>query len=151
MSGLGGPELAYQVALQPYAGFALSVDADKFEAPSGGSLKLKVTCARQDFDGAITLALTGDAREFAVTNHVIAAKKSETTLRVTLPAALAPGTLLHFQVHGVATSGDTPVSAVAQTLAALRKALPNLPHPPAGLDGTIALGVLPPERKPEGK
>lgn len=147
LSGLGGPELSYQVALQPYAGFALSVDADKFEAPSGGSLKVKVTCARRDFDGAITLALTGDAREFAVTNNVIAAKKTETTLRVSVPATIAPGTLLHFQIHGTAKSGDTPVSAAAQTLGALRKAWPNLPHPPAALDGTIALGVLPAEGK----
>ena len=147
LSGLGGPELSYQVALQPYAGFALSVDADKFEAPSGGSLKLKVSCARRDFDAAITLALTGDAREFAVTNHIIAAKKTETTLRVSVPATAAPGTLLHFQIHGVAKSGDTTVSGAAQTLGALRKALPNLPHPPAALDGVIALGVLPPEGK----
>lgn len=151
LSGLGGPELSYQVALQPYAGFALSVDADKFEAPSGGSLKLKVTCARRDFDGAITLALTGDAREFAVTNNIIAAKKTETTLRVAVPAAMAPGTLLHFQIHGVAKSGDTTVSVAAQTLGALRKALPNLPHPPAAFDGTIALGVVPPEGKQGGK
>ena len=153
LSRLGGPELSYQVALQPYTGFALSVDADKFEAPSGGSLKLKVTCARRDFDGAITLALTGDAREFSVTNHIIAAKKTETTLRVTVPATLAPGTLLHFQIHGIAKAkdGDTAMSAAAQTLGALHKALPNLPHPPAALDGTIALGVLPPESKAGGK
>lgn len=147
LSGVGGPELSYQVALQPYAGFALSVDADKFEAPSGGSLKVKVTCARRDFDSAITLALTGDAREFAVTNHVIAAKKTETTLRVTLPATIAPGTLLHFQIHGVAKAGETTVSAAAQTLGALRKALPNLPHPPSALDGVIALGVVSAEGK----
>ena len=75
------------------------------------------------------------------------------TSNVTVPATLAPGTLLHFQIHGIAKAkdGDTAMSAAAQTLGALHKALPNLPHPPAALDGTIALGVLPPESKAGGK
>lgn len=144
-------EYPYQIAIQPHAGFSLTAETEKIEAPSGGVLKLKITCARRDFDGPITLALTGDARDFALTNHIIAAKKTETTLRATLPATLAPGTVLTFQVLGAAATTDAKSSAptaLAQTLPALAKTFPNLPHPPAALDGLLTLGVLPADAKP---
>ena len=149
--GSGGGGYPYQIAIQPHTGFSLTAETEKIEAPSGGVLKLKITCARRDFDGAITLAITGDAREFALTNHLIAAKKTETTLHATLPATLAPGTVLTFQVVGTTESNDpkrSVLGVVTQTSPALIKAFPNLPHPPAALDGLFTLGVLPADAQP---
>ena len=143
LNRVSGRDAAYRISVQPYVGFSLSVEADKYEVSAGGEWNLKVTAVRRDYDGPIALTLAGDARGFALTNRVIAARKSETTVRVIVPETLVPGTLLHLQVHGAGDAGDAQLTAVAQTLPALRKSFPNLPHPPAAFDGLISLGVLP--------
>lgn len=139
----GGPEQVYRIDIAPYQpGFTLSADAEKYDAPKGGVFVAKVTCARRDYNGPITLSIAGiDGAQ--VGNHVIPEKKNDTTMTVTLPPNLESGQLHHIQIVGQAKIGEADVRATASTLVALRAQFNGLPYPPAELDGDIALGVGP--------
>lgn len=145
----GGPALAYRVAIEPLSpGFALSVETDKVEPPVGGAFEIKVTAARREFNGPITLALAGLGDDFALENNVIPEKKNETTLKVKLPAHFEPGQMMHFSIVGKAKIGEAEQTVTASTLPALRNLFPLLRYPPAEWDGMIALGVRSPASKP---
>lgn len=138
----GGPGLAYRVEVAPRRpGFALSVEADKVEARPGGSFELKVTCARRDYNGPITLRLSG-IDGVATETATIAGGKNETTLKVKLPADFKADGIIHFQVVGAAKVGDVEFTAAASTMPALRRQFPNLLHPPELTDGLIAFVLL---------
>src|SRR5213075_1104528 len=106
----------------------------KVEAPSGGSFDLKVTAARREYEGPITLKLAGLGDDFVLKNNVIAEKKNETLLNVKLPARVEAGTLIHFTLLGQARVGDAETETTASTMPALRKLWPLLRYPPAELD-----------------
>ena len=144
---LGGTNLAYRIELAPAPAFALSVDVDRVEAPLGGSFTLKVECARLGHDGPVKLAFAEPLRGFTLEDDTIAAKATNATLKVTLPAALVPGRLVHFRLHGTAKVGEREQSAAVSTIPALRKVFADSVHStlmiPSELDGRIALGVKP--------
>ena len=137
----GGPQHAYRVEaeLQP-AGFALEADAEKAEAAPGGSFTVKVTVARRDYTGPITLSLAG-IEGAKLADEVIKDKAANTTLKVTLPDNAEPGSLTHFRIVGRAKIGEVEFATTARTTLALRKIYPTMPFPPRELDGPIALGV----------
>lgn len=138
----GGPEYVYRIKAEPYrAGFSLSVDADKFDAPTAGVLVAKVSCARRDYDGPITLSLDGAPAGIALGGNTIAEKGKETNLILTLPAGLAPGAWANIRIVGKAKIGDAEFSTTASTLGALRTAYSGWAYPPADLIGVIGLGV----------
>ncbi|HJT35226.1 MAG TPA: PPC domain-containing protein [Pirellulales bacterium] len=140
----GGPEYCYRIEIQPYqAGFALAVEAEKYDVPRSGVFAAKVTSARRDYNGPITLSVAGAGDGFVLVNNVIPEGKNETVLSVTVPARLEPGQLHTMQIVGQAKIGDADVRATASTLAALRKEWNGLPYPPAALDGLVGLGVGP--------
>jgi hypothetical protein len=137
----GGPEHGYRVEIEPYAGFDLSVEADKVEAQSGGEFTLKVTATRRDFKGPISLTVHGLDKGFDLENDTIPTDKNETTLKIKLPASLAAGSVRSFSITGHAKVGEAEHSALASTAAALKKLSPSMPFPPRQLDGLIGLGV----------
>ncbi|HEY4313496.1 MAG TPA: PPC domain-containing protein [Pirellulales bacterium] len=138
----GGPEYVYRVAIEPYqAGFTLAVEADKFDAPKGGVFVAKVTCARRDYEGPISLALEGAGDGLVVAGNTIGEKGKETVLHVTLPPTFDQGRWVNFRVVGTAKIGETNVKAVASTIAPLKGAFNGWAYPPANLDGLIGLGV----------
>ena len=148
----GGPGFFYRVAVAPLrAGFELSVDTDRLEAAPGGSFELKVSCARREYDGPITLALGGAGDGFTLENAVIPEKKNEATLKARVPAGLAPGAMRRFRVTGRARIGDHEEIVTASTLPALRRQFPQTPYPPPELDGWLALGVKAPVGADSGK
>ncbi len=153
----GGSALVYRIEAQPFRrGFDLSVETDKVEAVGGGTFELKVTVARREYDGPITLALDGSGDDITLENNVIAEKKSETTVKAKLPDRLQPGRMIQFRVVGKAKIDDIEFSDVVTTMPALKKLFPLLRYPPADLDGLIALGVRsgtakPTEAKPENE
>ena len=137
----GGPALAYRVEAERYRpGFSLSVDTDKVDAKPGGEFEIKVTCARRDYAGAVTLSLEG-LTPGRLDGATIAAGKPDTTLKVKLPPDLTPGTLIPFKIVGTANMNGAEFRAAASTAPALRKLFPRMLYPPEELDGTIALGV----------
>jgi hypothetical protein len=146
----GGPAFVYRIEVQPFRrGFELSVETDKVQAPAAGTLELKVTAARREFDGPITLALDGLGDDFALEGNVIPEKKSETTIKAKLPDRFHPGQMVQFRAVGKAKISDIDFSDTAGTMSALRKLFPLLRYPPPSLDGLIALGVKPPGAKPD--
>jgi hypothetical protein len=151
----GQPDFVYRIEVEPFhAGFSLSLETNKVEAASAGSFDLKVTASRREFDGPITLSLAGLDDDYVSTNNVIAGKKSETSLRVKVPARVEAGQMFHFSIVGHARVEDADYEKTAGTMAALRRLWPLLRYPPAELDGLIGLGIKPAapgseEEKPE--
>ncbi|HEX5445524.1 MAG TPA: hypothetical protein VFW87_16985, partial [Pirellulales bacterium] len=125
------------------AGFTLAVEAEKYDVPRSGVFTAKVTSARRDYNGPITLSVAGAGDGFVLANNVIPEGKNETVMSVTVPARLEPGQLHTIQVIGQAKIGEAEVRSMASTLAALRKEWSGLPYPPAALDGLVGLGVGP--------
>jgi hypothetical protein len=140
----GGPEHAYRIEVSPYQpGFALALEAEKFDPPQGGTFVAKVTSARRDYNGPITLSLEGAPEGTAVEGNLIAEGQNETVLRATLPGSVPAGALAIVRIVGRAKIGETEFSSIASTLAPLRAAQNGLPYPPEDLIGTIGLGVGP--------
>ena len=138
----GGPDLLYRIQIEPFQpGFTLSVETNRVEAASNGSFEIKVTAARREYDGPITVSPVGLVDDFALENNVVAEKKTETTLKVKLPAHVEAGQLLHFNIAGKARVGVADFETTASTMPALKKLFPLLRYPPADLDGMIALGI----------
>ena len=137
-----GPDLLYRIQIEPFQpGFTLSVETNRVEAASNGSFEIKVTAARREYDGPITVSPVGLVDDFALENNVVAEKKTETTLKVKLPAHVEAGQLLHFNIAGKARVGVADFETTASTMPALKKLFPLLRYPPADLDGMIALGI----------
>jgi hypothetical protein len=144
LNRLGGPEHVYRIEIERDAGFSLQVETDHVEATPNGSFDLKVSANRRDHKGPITLTLHGLDAAFAVANDVIAKGKSETALKVTVPAQLPRGTVRHFRVTGAAPSDGPGPAVPVSTAPALRQLFPQMRSPLADLDGLIALGVTAP-------
>ena len=146
---LGGPEMAYRIEIaRPQPGFALSVETERVEGVSGGTAELKVTCERNNFDGAITLSCEGLPVGFSLTNNVLTEKSTEVKLKVGFPPDFVAGQIANVHVVGRARVGETEQSVTASTLAALKRLFPDTPYTPAHLDGVIATGLSASPPKP---
>jgi hypothetical protein len=135
----GGPEYFYRLEIRPcLAGFALSVDTERLQAPSGGSAEIKILQERHDFEGPITLALEGLGNGFLLEKNILTPKTNATSISLKVPSNVEAGQLRTFRIIGRAENGfETAVS----TKSALRKVFPHILWPPAELDGLMALGV----------
>jgi hypothetical protein len=142
LSGRFGADVVYRLEVTRGApGFGLSVDADHVKAPAGGEFPLVVKAARRDYKGEITLKIASDDGDaaFDVSDAVIKRDKTETTMKVKLPAAVKPGQMMRFRVIGRADGDEGTV--VAENGAALKRLFPRMLYPPRELNGVIALGV----------
>lgn len=140
----GGPHHVYRVEIRPYEpGFTLTLPASTFNAPQGGVFVAKVTAVRSGYNGPITLEVEGAPEGCQLAGNVIAAKKKDTTLRVTLPKNVTPGKLLALSIVGRAKIGDRDVAVRANHLLELRKSLAGLVYPPSNLLTSVGLGVGP--------
>ncbi len=139
----GGPEHAYRVEVRPYQrGFTLAAEVEKVDVPRGGVFTAKVTVARRDYAGPITLSIEGIS-DLQLAGNTIPKDKTETVLRATVPGRLEPGVFSTIRIVGTATINDRTFTATAGTLAPMRALLAGLPYPPASLDGAIGLGIGP--------
>ncbi len=146
----GGPELGYRVEIKPYEpGFALTVENDKVEASAGGTFDIKVSCARREYNGPIMLALTGPVESFDLKSPLLPGRTNEVQLKVSMPANLKPGEIVHFGVVGYAKIGSSFFETQASTMPAIRKLFPLMLYPPPELDGWIGLGVKPAQKPAE--
>lgn len=137
----GGPQHAYRIEAELLTpGFTLEAEVEKVEAAPGGSFTVKVNATRRDFTGPITLSVAG-LDGVTLADEVIKEKAAGATLKVTLPATVAPGAVAAFRVIGRAKVGEREVETAATTAPALRKVFPNLTALPRELDGRIVLGV----------
>ena len=140
----GGLDEVYRILVEPYEpGFTLAAAAEKVDAPQNGVFVVKVTAARRDYNGPITLGVEGAGEGCALRHNVIPEGKPETTMHVTVGSSLTAGQLADLKITGQAKIGEAEFRTTASTLGALRTSLSGLPFPPALLDGSLALGVGP--------
>ncbi len=113
----GGPDMAYRVRVEPYqAGFELASEAEVVNAPQGGVFVVKVTAARRDYNGPITLGVEGAGEGCQVSGNVIPEGKPETTMSVTLGSNLTAGQIGTLKIVGTAKIGEADFHATAGTL-----------------------------------
>ncbi len=148
--GRGGSEQVYRVEVEPYKpGFSLSVDADvkakieadPFNAPRGGTFVAKVSAARRDYTGPITVTVEGLGAGVTFANNTIAEGKADTTMQVTVPATIDSGKYFPIRFVGRAKVGDAEVAVTANSMNAIRGQLGGLIYPPAWLEGQLMLGI----------
>ncbi|HWN94463.1 MAG TPA: hypothetical protein VNT99_05490 [Methylomirabilota bacterium] len=89
----------------------------------------------------MTLGLENLPEAFVLTNNVIGEGKSNTTIRVTAPDTLTPGTWQTFGVVGTVKREGKEIRTRASTAPALRRRFPQMLHVPPEFDGEVALGV----------
>ena len=145
-TGASGPNCVYHVSAQPAAGFGLTIESDTFNVTAGKTFDLKVTIIRGDYKGAVKLGLEG-IDSLAWTNSTIAEGKSNATMKVTVPDALAPGTLQFLSVFGTARRDGQDVRvrpAIAAAPTGRRRAPPQMPNPLPEFSGEVALGIMKP-------
>jgi hypothetical protein len=139
LTGAAGPNLVYHIeARRQRAGFALSVESDKVEKSTNGGVAINVSCARDRYDGPITLSVAG-LDGCRLENALIAEKKTNTNLRI-IPESRTNSALGVFRIVGEATIAEKPVTAHASTIPALRKTWPMLLYPPEQFDGLVWIG-----------
>ena len=110
----GGAEFVYRIEAEPYRpGFTLAVEAEKLDAPKSGVFVAKVTCARRDYNGPITLSVQGAGEGLTLAGNTIAEGGKETVLRVTLPPSLEPGLCANIRIAGRAKIGEADFRTVA--------------------------------------
>lgn len=139
----GGPDMVYRIVASAYQpGFDLAAEAEKLDAPQNGVFVVKVTAARRDYNGPITLAVEG-AGDCKLANNIIPEGKPDTTVHVTVGPSLAPGQLGTIKIVGTAKVGEADFTTVASTQGALRASLAGVPYPPVAFDSVIGLGIGP--------
>lgn len=148
----GGPQHVYRIEAAPYQpGFSLQLtDGEKKDqfletvsAPRGGVFRVRVVCARRDFNDPIELLVQGAGEGVQLSGNKIDTGKNETVMLVTLPAALEQNQARVIQIVGKAKIGDKEVLVTASTGDALRKLFANNPYPPPQLTSLLGLGIGP--------
>ena len=140
----GSPQHAYRVEIRPFQDwFDLSVDKETHTVPHAGTIAVKVTAQRRGYGDAIELGVEGAGDDVQLAGHTIPKDKNETQLLITFPKQTEPGDLHFIKVVGRATINEKPFTAAAETLSALRTAIPQTPHLPSSLTTGLAVGVGP--------
>lgn len=125
------------------AGFSLSVDSNKVEGAAGKSVTLKITATRATYQGPITLALSGDVpSDLKLEDNVISRGKTETDLRVILPAKVRETGLLNLHIIGKATVSGRAIEELVSTEPQLKRLFPKMEYLPPELDGLIGLELI---------
>ncbi|HWB00741.1 MAG TPA: PPC domain-containing protein [Pirellulales bacterium] len=140
-----GPDRLYRIEIgATRAPFALAADGERYNAPQAGVFAVKVTATRRSHKGAIDLSLAGaEAERCKLSGNKIAEGKNDTTMLVTVPADMPPGSFAVLSIVGQAKIGEATATASATSLAALRTALNGLNYPPAELTRDVAIGIGP--------
>lgn len=137
LTGASGPDFVYHIdAKLRSAPFSLAIENDKGEKSTNGAIAIHVSCARDHYDGPISLSVKG-LDGCRLENSVIEKKKTNATVRVFLPESISAGEVALLSVQGKATIGDSTYTTSASTMPAIRKAFPMLVYPPERFDGFV--------------
>lgn len=144
----GGPEHAYRVEIAPTAPFSLSLKADntgryQFIASKNGAFAVDLVCARDGYDGPITLSATANGQPLNVYSNVIAEKQNVAKLIIAAPPDSKDGDLGIVHITGQANVNGSEIASLAGTAALLRTKIPQLAFAPAWHDGLIAVVTAP--------
>ena len=125
-----GKHLVYRInAKKELPSFNLTVDQQGFMAKAGEQISIKVNAKRFDYKGPIQLKSIGVASAWKHEAATIEKGKNETTLKLTLPLDVKPGSLFDFTISGIGINGiDTVVKHSNSEL--LKKFQLMIPFPP---------------------
>jgi hypothetical protein len=140
VTGAFGPAAFYRIETSEPAGFSLTLDNDRVEAPAGGSFKLKVNCLRSGYKGPVALAMSG-MDGVTLTNNIIAQAATNVTLTAALPKHLHTATAHLFRITGSAQSRTNAPAVTASAAPAWQKAFPQMLYVPLELEPFVTLGV----------
>jgi hypothetical protein len=143
LSGQGGEGMQYRLEVEPFAGFSLSSEVEKIDVPAGGQGEMKITAARRDYKGAITLAVESGPDGIRLANEVIKEGQNEVQVRVRMPSDAEVGRAFSFRLVGKAKVNGEEYTQTVSTMGAIKKLYPMMRYPPGELDGEIGLGVKP--------
>ena len=142
LTGRGGPEHVYRIEVRPTRGrFSLELAETSYQAPRGGSFKVKVHCRRNGYDGLVELEAAGLPAGAKGAKARIDKGKTSAELRISLDKELEPGATGTFRIFTTITIDGKTHRLEAGTREALRKTFPRLFHPPRILDGLAAFSV----------
>ena len=142
----GGPEAVYRIGIEPVPLFSLALKPDKATrykllAAKNGSFSIDVPCARNGYDGPISLSVEGPGGEYQLFNNVIPEKQAVTKLIVNPPASFTPGQFTALKIVGTATIDGAEVRSTVGTLDLVRVLRPNLSYPPTWMEGVVPLAI----------
>ncbi|MEC7921870.1 MAG: PPC domain-containing protein [Planctomycetota bacterium] len=142
LTGRGGPEHVYRIEVRPTRGrFALELAETSYQAPRGGSFKVKVHCRRDGYKGPVELEAAGLPAGAKAGKARIDQGKTSAELLISLDKGLEPGTVGTFRIFTTIEIGGKSQRLEAGTREALRKSFPRIFHPPRILDGLAAFAV----------
>ena len=142
----GGPDHAYYIGIEEGGTFSLSIKNDKTAsdrfllAPQRGALTFEVQCARNGFDGPITLSIEG-GDGWRLYNNVVAAKAAAAKMIAIVPTDFNPGETRVVRIVGTANVAGRSVTSAISTAAYLRTKRPQLPYPAAWNDGLFGIAT----------
>jgi hypothetical protein len=104
--GRHGSGQVYRVTIdEKTPSYQLAVAGDVFNAPAGGVVEIKLTVARDGYDGAISVSLAGEEMP-GLDDAVIPDGKNEAVVKLTLPADWEAGSIHHLQLVGKGDGGE---------------------------------------------
>ena len=143
MVGRGEPKEAYRLLIEPFQQVILRPDKAVLNVAAGDSISLVVKADRRGYTGPIQLELSGLPDGVQLSENVIAEKKDETTLKLSIPSGAVIGQLSRLQLVGKSGTPDSSVAIKTSSRELLKKSFPEMSVPPRALDGEILLNVLP--------
>ena len=139
----GGLEYAYHVQVQSGPSFALTIKNDKatknrFRVGKGtGAFTLNVQCARNGFDGPVTLGLEQPIAGIRMLHNVIGAKGKDANVVLAVSSELQEGDLKVCRLVGTGIINGRTVTVPVRNIDWLRTQLTSLQYPPGWQDGRI--------------
>jgi len=145
INGRHGDECSYRIEvteIQP--GFDLSAKAERIIIGQGGVGLLPIECRRSGYKGPIRLEIVGPDAPFELENHVIAADKTATLLRLVPKGDLQPGDLRMIRIAGRGEADGQQLMEYVNVVDEIRAQRPALAYPPGEMWDWIAVGMARP-------
>jgi hypothetical protein len=140
----GGTDLAYRVAVRPFADkLKLVALADTLNVQAGGLLAVQVNAVRGPFAGPITLALEGAPDGMVATPVVMGPGRNSVTMTIACAATVPAGKVYGLRIVGTTALNGQEVKSVASVTDVYKGVLGGNPFPPAWLEGRAFAGVAP--------
>jgi hypothetical protein len=140
LSGNSVSNAPYRVSVRPFEnGIAASVEENRLEAALGGTVTLKVSCVRYEYNGPVRFEIEPPVSGVSLETNEIPEKKNSAELKIKISDQLKPGFCVHFKMK--ATAVEVAQDAFVSTGPALHKNFPLMLNPPPMLEDLFSLAV----------
>jgi hypothetical protein len=140
----GGPDEVYRLTVTPYEpGFSLTLNLDRWDAPSGGTVSIPIFAQRAGYTGAIEVSVLGAKGLSGSVTIPAGPAKPPNVPSAVLPIKVddLPIGPLSFAIVGKATVDGKTVTRLASARAIVAAGMANLPVPPRPMYTQLGLAV----------